>query len=80
MSRESIARWLMSKLLGAFFIYVLMFWLFPMLQMDWMKMSFFEFYGWLVGSLSVASLISYLLITPPKIFKRKKVPIEPKTE
>jgi len=70
----------MSKLLGAFFIYVLMFWLFPMLQMDWAKMSFFEFYGWLVGSLSVASLISYLLITPPKIFKRKKVPIEPKTE
>ena len=73
MNREIIARWLMSKLLGAFFVSVLIFWIFPKLQIDWTNMSFYEFYGWVVGVLSLAGFISYLLITPPKIFKRKEI-------
>ena len=62
----------MSKLLGSFFIYFLFFWLFPMLQIDWASMNFFEFYGWITGTLLLTGVISYILVTP-EFFKRKKI-------
>ena len=37
------------------------------------KMGFLEFYGWLMGTLSLASLIFCLLITPPKILERNSL-------
>jgi len=70
-SRQSFARWLMSKLLGAFLIYILLFWVFPILNIRHTQMIFYEFYGWIIGTLSLADFISYILITPLRIFKRE---------
>ena len=75
MNRLSIARWVLSKLLGAYLVYLLLFWLFPRLQIDWANMIFYEVYGWLVGVISVASLISYVLLPPPKKIEEPK-PVE----
>lgn len=72
MNRISIARWVLSKLLGAYLIYILLFWLSPRFQIDWTKMIFYEIYGWLVGIISLASLISYVLLPPPKVPEEKK--------
>lgn len=77
MNRISIARWVLSKLLGAYLICILLFWLFPRFQIDWTKMIFYEIYGWLVGIISLASLISYALLPPPKVPEEKK-PVEVK--
>lgn len=75
LNRISIARWVLSKLLGAYLVYLLLFWLFPRLQIDWANMIFYEVYGWLVGIISVASLISYVLLPPPKKLEETK-PVE----
>ena len=74
MNRIEIARWLLSKLLGAYFVYLTMFWLFPTLEIDWLNMKFYEMYGWLVGIISLASLISYALLPLPKKIEEKKPP------
>ena len=58
-------RWLFSKFLGGFLICVLLYWIFPLLGLDWRSMSFWEFYSWITSTLFLAGIISYLLVTPP---------------
>jgi mannose/fructose/N-acetylgalactosamine-specific phosphotransferase system component IIC len=66
MKRIKIARWLLSKLLGSLFVYAIIFWIFPILGKDPMKVAFLEFYAWMTGALSIASLIAHLLVAAPK--------------
>lgn len=64
MSRKTIARWLVQKLLGGLFIYILFFWIFPILKINWKTLNFYEFYTWITTTLFVTSAISYLLLPP----------------
>ncbi|MEM3693114.1 MAG: hypothetical protein QXI39_03740 [Candidatus Bathyarchaeia archaeon] len=66
MKRLQIARWLLSKLLGSLFVYAIIFWIFPILGKDPMKVAFLEFYAWMTTALSIASLIAHILIVGPR--------------
>ncbi len=71
MSRKTIARWLIQKLLGGLSIYVLIFWAFPILKIEWKALHFYEFYAWITTALIIASAISYILLPPELKIKDK---------
>ena len=72
MNRKTIARWLIQKLLGGLSIYLLIFWIFPMLKISWNTLNFYEFYAWITATLIVTSAISYVLL-PPEIGIKEKL-------
>jgi len=71
MNRRTIARWLIQKLLGGLSIYLLIFWIFPMLKISWNTLNFYEFYAWITATLIITSAISYLLLPPELGIKEK---------
>lgn len=72
MFRLRLVRWILSKLLGGFFVCSLLYWVFPAVGLDWRAMSFWELYSWITSTLLLAGLTSYLLVTPPKLSDLKK--------
>lgn len=71
MWRLKLVRWLLSKLLGGFYICILLYWIFPILKLDWKTMAFWEFYSWITTTLLLAGITAHILVTPPKIPKIK---------
>jgi|GEM_PF-2848374 len=81
MKREIIVRWLLSTLLGSFIIAILVSppKIIPIKFFDVTTLGFQGIYTLAVASHTIASLIAYLLVTPPKWLRKAqkiKVPYE----
>jgi len=64
MDGKTVARWLLQKLLSGLAIYMLIFWIFPILRINWNTLNFYEFYAWITATIIVASAIPYVLLPP----------------
>lgn len=64
MDGKTVARWLLQKLLSGLAIYMLIFWIFPILRINWNTLNFYEFYAWITATIIVTSAIPYVLLPP----------------